>query len=192
MHKRSSKPPAPLTEASLENTASWYVQNYGGNSRALRKALWRRVDKVKEHHPTDRSQAAQWIDKVVARFQKAGLVDDDNWARSRARKLLARGKPPARIRQELRAKGIDAELAARVVEELEERNEVDPKLQAAVTYARRRRFGPYRMPHKRAERRDRDMAAMARAGFHYALAKQIIDAEDIDELERMLEPEEYP
>jgi regulatory protein len=115
-------------------------------------------------------------------------VDDGAWARSKARSLFARGKPPHVIRRELGAKGIDLDLASRVVAELVERCEVDPVLQAAARHARRRRLGPYRPEHQRAERRDRDLAAMGRAGFGWGIAKQVIDAPDVKSLEALMEP----
>jgi regulatory protein len=42
--------------------------------------------------------------------------------------------------------------------------------------ARRRRLGPYR-PAERATFREKDLAALARAGFGFALARSVIDAE---------------
>ena len=57
-------------------------------------------------------------------------------------------------------------------------------MDAAWRLARRRRFGPYRGDN-RAERRDRDLAAMGRAGFGYGIAKTIIDADQT--LEESLE-----
>lgn len=188
MKHKSTKPPPPLTQANLEATGLWYVERYGGTSKALRRALWRKVDRVGQHHPTDRQQAAQWIDVVVARFQHTKLVDDLAWARSKARSLFARGKPPWKIQGELSQKGIDRDLAQQVVEELVATREVDPQLEAAATYARRRRLGPYRPEHQRADRRERDMGAMARAGFGWAIAKQVIDADDLGSLAELLEP----
>src|SRR3546814_7265925 len=41
----------------------------------------------------------------------------------------------------------------------------EPELAAAIAYARRRRLGPFRTPDARADRRDKDLAALARAGF---------------------------
>jgi regulatory protein len=188
MARRNSTPPPPLTEARLEATGLWYVERYGGTSQALRRALWRKVDRVGQHHETDRQQAAQWIDAIVARFQRGKLVDDEAWARSKARSLFARGKPPWKIRGELSQKGVDAELAQQVVEQLTQTREIDPQLEAAVTYARRRRLGPYRPEHQREERRERDMGAMARAGFGWAIAREVIDAENLETLAALLEP----
>ncbi len=188
MYKRSSKPPPPLTKSNLEATGLWYVERYGGTSKALRRALWRKVDRVGEHHPTDRSQAAQWIDQIVERFQHGKLVDDEAWAQSKAKRLFARGKPPWKIQGELTQKGIDPELAKRVVEALVETREMDPVVESAATYARRRRLGPYRPEHQRADRRDRDLGAMSRAGFNWAISTQIIDIEDLETLAELLEP----
>jgi len=55
---------------------------------------------------------------------------------------------------------------------------VDPDLTAAVRYAQRRRLGAFRTSGERADSRNRDMAAMARAGFSYDLAKRVINSED--------------
>jgi regulatory protein len=188
MRRRPAKPPRPLSPASLEATGLWYVERYGGTSKAVRRALWRKVDRVGQHHPTDRGQAAQWIDEIISRFQRDRLIDDDAWARSKANSLFGKGKPPHVIRRELGAKGIDQALAARVVEALVDRCEVDPTILAAARYARRRRLGPYRPDQQRAERRDRDLAAMGRAGFGWAIATQIIDAPDVQSLEALVEP----
>jgi regulatory protein len=56
-------------------------------------------------------------------------------------------------------------------------------LAAAAAYARRRRLGPFRrVPEERAERRQKDLAALARRGFGYGVAKQVIDADDFSDL----------
>jgi regulatory protein len=55
--------------------------------------------------------------------------------------------------------------------------------QAAIALARRRRFGPFRPDKDRKDRRLRDLAAMARAGFAFDIAKKVIDAKDPDALD---------
>ena len=54
---------------------------------------------------------------------------------------------------------------------------------AANIYARKRRLGPYRLDEKRKERRNRDLASLARAGFRYDDAKNVIDAVSVVALE---------
>ena len=44
-------------------------------------------------------------------------------------------------------------------------------------------LGPFRRAEERAERRDRDIAAMGRAGFDWDTARKVIDAADAADLE---------
>ena len=71
---------------------------------------------------------------------------------------------------------------------MEQLNEEQPNadLVAAVNFARRRRLGPY-ASGDRGERRLKDMAALARAGFSSAIARRVVDAEDIETLTEQLE-----
>ena len=52
-----------------------------------------------------------------------------------------------------------------------------------MALARRRRLGPFRAEAERADRRHRDLAAMARAGFALAVARKVIDAADVAALD---------
>ena len=54
---------------------------------------------------------------------------------------------------------------------------------AAARYARRRRLGPFRAAPEREERRQRDLAALARAGFAYDVARRVIEAETPGDVE---------
>jgi regulatory protein len=54
-----------------------------------------------------------------------------------------------------------------------------------VTLARRRRLGPYRPEADREARREKDLAALARAGFGYDIARTVIEASDIEALETL-------
>ena len=65
---------------------------------------------------------------------------------------------------------------------LDQELDTDPQQrewQAAVALARRRRLGPFRKKERK-EHRNRDLAAMARGGFDFDLARKVIDAEERD------------
>ena len=47
-------------------------------------------------------------------------------------------------------------------------------------FARRRKLGPFR-PGERAPYRDKDLAAMARAGFRFDVARRIVEGERDEE-----------
>ena len=59
-----------------------------------------------------------------------------------------------------------------------------PSLPGDPPRARRRRRGPYRDKTQRSEYREKDLAALARAGFNYDTAQKVIDAESIEILEQ--------
>ncbi len=121
---------------------------------------------------------------LVAEFAAAGYLDDRAFAEARARRWLARGVPPARIRRRLLDLGLDAATVAGVMADLagtgeeEDGGEEAAELAAARAYVRRRRLGPHRPPAERAAMRARDLAALARAGFSYRVARRVLDEED--------------
>ncbi len=80
------------------------------------------------------------------------------------------------------AKGLEGELIDEVLkEELETQDPDDPdvELMAARAYVRRRRLGLHRPKDERTLRRQRDLAALGRAGFSYEIARRALD-EDPD------------
>ena len=62
------------------------------------------------------------------------------------------------------------------------RNSGDTELAAAVAFARRRRLGPFRTA-KRAEHRDKDLAALGRGGVQLSDGERVVNAEDPDNIE---------
>ncbi|MGZ9112557.1 MAG: RecX family transcriptional regulator, partial [Rhodoplanes sp.] len=140
------------------------------------------------------------VDGVIGRLLRAGLLDDRKYAEARAATLHRRGVSAGQIRGRLVQKGIDAEAAQRAVAALAAETApdlagVDPtgadltgvdvtgvNLTGAVNLARRRRLGPFRAPLDRARMREKDLAALARAGFSYHVAVQVIDAACPDRL----------
>src|SRR5690606_18189362 len=138
---------------------------FASSAANLKRVLMRRVERSARAHGTDRAEGAALVEALVARFERAGLVDDKVYAEGRAAALLRRGAAPRAIRAALRAKGVAGDVIDAALATLD--GDGDPEIRAAVALARRRRLGPYRPAEARRERRDRDLAAMARAGFGY-------------------------
>ncbi|WP_337997649.1 regulatory protein RecX [Oleispirillum naphthae] len=176
-----------ITAASLENAALYYLQRFDGTAAHLRRVLQNKVRRAAAHPQAevDTEAAQAWIDAAVAKMLRLGYIDDARTARSKARGLYARGTPPAAIRRRLAAAGVgaeDAEAALATLSEEEGENR-DLTLAAALTLARRRRLGPFRAAAERQDRRDKDLAALGRAGFDYDTARRVIDAPDAEALE---------
>ena len=172
-----------LSARSLENSALFYLRRYAATVKGLRRVLLRKVDRALKVHPgVERVQAVQWVDELLARFEKNGYLDDRRFAEVRAGSLQRRGASVRLIQVRLRAKGVSPELIAQSVRGLAEEGR-PPDWVAAVAYARRRRLGPFRKkPLDGRPGRMKELASFARAGFGFALAAKIVDASDEEAL----------
>ena len=110
-------------------------------------------------------------------MRRFGLVDDVAYAKALVETLHRKGKGRRAIRAKLRERMVPAALGTAAIEAMEA-GTADPELEAAMNYARRRRIGPFhRDAARRQERRQKDLAALARQGFGYGVARQVIEAE---------------
>ncbi|MDG1483530.1 MAG: RecX family transcriptional regulator [Myxococcota bacterium] len=179
---REKKKPKKPTDRYLTNVAKWYIERYNPCSGGLRRALMKRVNKGLREHGGDRDEAIEVMEGVVKKMVDNGTINDLSFARRWVASYHRRGVTLRDIAQRLRAKGVPRTVIDEAIKELEEAAEHDPALQAAVAYVRRRRFGPWRMdPRKREERREKDLAAMARAGHRYHIAKRVLELETLED-----------
>ena len=181
---RNGKPrrkPKPATAERLRKAALSYVDRYATSAANLHEVLMRRVRRSTRLHDTDMEEAKQWADDIVADFVTRKLVNDRLYAENRAASLHRSGASRRKIEMSLKIKGVGSADIANALEALADANP-DAEFTAACRHAQRRRLGPWRRDD-RAARRDRDLAAMARAGFGYRMASSVIDAVDAEALE---------
>lgn len=179
--RQKSRVPRKVTLSSLEAAALSYLQRYASSAENLRAVLIRRVRRSALAHGDDLANGTEMVDALVERYVRSGLLDDGAYAQGRAASLHRRGVSRRGIVARLTAKGVgidEIELALAALGETQPNLDLD----AACNYARRRRLGPWRVKD-RAERRERDLAALARQGFGYELALRVIDAADVSLLE---------
>lgn len=128
---------------------------------------------------------------LVTRLIELGYVDDDAYARMKARDLTARGYGKRRVEQALWAAGVEEETrAAHAPSELEGKR-------AAVLLARKRGFGPFghridraAAPDIQRAAKEKQIAAMLRAGHGFDVARFIVDAASGADVEIWLEQAE--
>lgn len=167
------RPPPPLDRASLEALALRYVEKFATTRGKLSAYLVRKVRERGWEGPAADPQA------IAARMASLGYVDDRAFAEAKARSLVRRGYGTRRVAEALRAAHVEADDAAPVVEEAAEHAFV-----AALAFAKRRRFGPFATAAPDDRVRERQIAAMIRAGHEFSLARRIIRAPSIEILER--------
>lgn len=174
------KPPRKISPRSLENAALHYLKRYAATVSQLRRVLVRRAERSLRAHDGDKAEALSWVEELLKKLVRNGLLSDGAYAESKARSLRASGRSARAIAQKLRVKGIAPEL---VTQTLARATAQVSEEEAARTWARKKRLGPFRGDATtRRERRQKDLAALARAGFSFATAKKVIDgsAEDPD------------
>lgn len=186
--------PRKATPTHLENAALYYLGRFASSAENLRRVLMRKVLRSARFHGTDADDGRAAVERLVARFVRAGLVDDVAYAAARAQTLHRRGAAPKLIARRLRDKGVAAEAIDAALKGLGI-GAAEVELAAAVNLARRRRLGPFGRKARSADKtpaskrhaakeREKALASLARAGFSYDVARRVIDAESADELER--------
>ena len=170
------RPPRPVSLAYLDRAALAYLERYASSSENLRRVLTRKIEKRCRLRGEDPAPFLPLVDEVVRRAIGGGYLDDQRYAEGRVAALRRRGGSTRGIAAKLRAKGVDPSAigAALASHETDDAG-------AAWAFARRRRLVPYRTA-ERAERRgkdarEKDLAALMRAGFSYGLAKAVVDGD---------------
>jgi len=171
--RREPRPPRKVTPGYLENAALYYLQRYAATESQLRRVMMRRVDRSVKAHGTDRAEAVAWLALLVEKLRRGGLLDDSAYASMKARSLRSSGRSGRMISQKLLMKGVPADLVKSKVQEVT--SEVSEE-EAARIWARKKRLGCFRPEERRREEdRRRDLGAMARAGFSFAVAKRVLE-----------------
>jgi regulatory protein len=171
-----------LTATALENSALHYLGRFATSSGNLRRVLLRKVARSATEEG-DRSAGARLVEELIARYLRSGLLDDRAYAAQAASSLARRGASRHAIGGKLAQKGVAAGLVKEALRGLDEGGSTE--IAAACALVRRRRLGPYRAPAARAASWNKDLAALARAGFSLDIAQRVLAARDIDALEEL-------
>lgn len=118
---------------------------------------------------------------TIARYVELGYIDDKSYARMKSGSLLQRGYGARRVHQALGEAGIAEDLRAEVAP-----GEAAAR-EAASTYARRRRFGPFGSAPPDPAVREKQFAAMIRAGHGFDAARALVDAASVAEVEQWID-----
>lgn len=165
--------PRPLDAPRLEELALAYVARFATSAAKLEGYLRRKL----RERGWDGEGAAP-VAEIVARFVAAGYIDDAVFARARTGSLLRRGYGVRRIGQALGAAGIAEDVRAEV------RAAPAEQRRAALALARKRRIGPFGPDGADRAVREKQLAAMLRAGHPLDSARELVNAPSIAAAER--------
>lgn len=176
---RKRRPTPPLSVNWLKTEAMRHLQRWPASEQRVRRLMWDRVKRAQSFHGGTRSEAAPMIAQAMTELLASKLVDDGRLAVLWVDSLMRRGTSRRMIQQKLRQKGIDGSHISAAIEAYETDDGSDPERATAMAYAKRRRLGCFRQPPDDSyERRQKDLASMARAGFSYGIAQDVLSTED--------------
>jgi regulatory protein len=175
-NRQTRRPAKPLNPARLEDMALAYVARFSTSAAKFERYLTR---KLREKGWEGEGEPP--VAETVARYVELGYIDDGIYARMKSGSLLRRGYGARRVNQALGQAGIAEDLRAEVAP-----GEAAAR-EAAATYARRRRFGPFGAGPPDPATREKQLAAMVRAGHGFDAARALVDAASVAEVEQWID-----
>ncbi len=164
-----------ITPQRLKNIALYYLKRFESSVANLRSVLQRRVnDYAYQNKEFDRGEAYQWIEDILADFQRYGYLNDRRYAEIKIKDYMSAGKSVRYIKGKMREKGIDEEILSALLED----QEYD-EFEAALKLAKKKHIGPFRTDEEaRFENRQKDMGMLVRAGFSYDVVQRVVGYEE--------------
>ncbi len=165
----------PLDKNSLERLALRYVERFATTRARLTDYLTRKI--------RERGWDGDRVDptEIAGKMAELGYVDDRSYAEAKAAAMARRGLGARRVAEMLRQAGVAGDDAEAVAPAIEGRS-----VEAAITFARRRRIGPFADQAADRPTREKHIAAMLRGGHSLVLARWIAKmapGDDFDEFD---------
>ena len=139
-----------------------YVERFATTRAKLATYLTRKLRERGVDGPVD-------IETLADRMAELRYVDDRAFAEARAASMTRRGLGARRVRDALRHAGVGSDDSEAVVDTLD-----DGAAASAMAFAKRKRIGPFAAEPVERDRREKQIAAMVRAGHSPTLARRIV------------------
>lgn len=178
--RTNSDPVRAIGPDELSAYAVSYLARFDCTASKLRQVLLRKLGGTRQENSEQEfvtshaGASAADIDRIVTRFLEVGYLNDERFARGLAQSLLNRGTAPRKAVERLKQRGVSGELAEGVIREFGATGETE--LTAARRLVVRKRLGWCRPEGERKGRAQKDLGALARAGFSFDVARRALAA----------------
>lgn len=146
------------------NSAIYRLERKMMTERQLFDAITRKAKQKFEDITPEQLKAV--ADSAVAFAYDIKALDDVAFAQITTRSAMRSGKSKKMIAQKLSIKGVDADTS---LEALDEAND----MMAALIFARKRAFGPFRRVELDEKRKVKELSAFARNGFSFDIGRSV-------------------
>jgi regulatory protein len=124
------------------------------------------------------AQIKALADSAVKFAYDQGALNDETYAAVSTRSAIRSGKSKRMIAQKLAVKGVASDIVQAALEDTDD-------LFAAVVFARKRGFGPFRRADLDEKRAAKELSSFARNGFSFPIGKAVF-AMSLEEAEHVL------
>jgi len=158
--------PTPRMLAWTHNATLARLERRMMTERELSEAIVKKAREKFEGITQEQLQAISAAAVALAYKQKA--LDDGAYARQKTESAVRNGKSKRFIAQTLSSKGVDKETTASALQDTDD-------LYAAVVFARKRGFGPFRRGEVDDKRKAKELSALARNGFGFTIGNAVFE-----------------
>ncbi|MGY4396926.1 regulatory protein [Sphingomonas sp. UYAg733] len=160
--QRERRVAPPLDAAALDRLALRYVERFSTTRARLVDYLRRKI-RTRGWDGESADPAA-----IAEKMAELGYIDDRAFGEARASAMARRGLGKRRVTGAFRQAGIGEEDAEALAPAIEAR-----ALDAALTFARKKRIGPFAQDQADRPLREKQIAAMIRGGHDFTLSRRI-------------------
>lgn len=125
------------------------------------------------------------IPDILAKVKRLGIINDQTYTEYKVGLLIRSGRSQKAIQNKLLQKGVAFDVVQSVLDQYQDKN---TELLAALIYAKKRRVGPFRRADREVntEVKQKEQQSFARGGFSFAMTDQILSM-DIAEAEETIQ-----
>jgi regulatory protein len=182
MKKRPRQIFIPTIE-SLGRAAFSYLGRYAASEGSLRRVLQNKIRRAALFHPDFSHDAAKQaelrntIETIIEKHRKSGVLNDDTYAAMKVGSLRRAGRSRRYIEQKLALKSVHSQTVRRALDGVdnEHKDSSDAEMKAASIFAKKHKFGPYRLKIADENRLRKELATFARAGFSLQIARTVLN-----------------
>ena len=172
------KIPKEITLDNLEKTAIKYLEKYTASEKQLKDLLKRKIIKTSFFFKKKPEKDFNYINLIIDKFKKIGLIDDKKFAIFKASSYLEKGFSKRKIVFYLKNKGLSDENIKFGISNLE-KSFFNYELVSALIFSRKKKIINFKK--KKNDEIKKDLMRIAQAGFSYEVAKKIVDIKNEEE-----------
>lgn len=174
--KRGKKPPKKITEKYLYNSGLAYLQRFPASVPHFRRVMKRKIARSCNYHKDQETEnCLALLETTITQFERMGLLDDESYLTGMVNSLRRRGLSTQAIISKLGQKGFSHDKVTATLRAHDENSgNREGDLAAALLLVRRKRIGAYRRDED--GDRNKELAALARAGFGFDIAQKALSS----------------